>query len=158
MSRPVSDPVYLNIDGSGYIVDPGFDYCDLDVPTYREYHSLVNFGKAELKAELQEIFFEIEHLVSDPENWSVDEIEEWLDTPMDITDMGTWEGMKYTHYGPAIQIYEQMERQDVLRLGLELIDGDHPGSDFVGIAYHGDVAELNSQLEQLGMNLIVVSN
>jgi hypothetical protein len=31
---------------------------------------------------------------------------------MDIADMGAWEGMGYTHYGPAIQIYEQMSRQD----------------------------------------------
>jgi hypothetical protein len=155
LPRPVAEPVYLEIDGSGYIVDPRFDYCDLDVPTYREYHSLVGFRKDELKGELQDIFDKIEHLVSDPDNWSIDEVEEWLDASMDIADMGTWEGMRYTHYGPAIQIYEQMSRQDAYRLGLELIDGDHPGSDFVGIAFRGDVTKLNKELEQLGMNLVI---
>jgi len=45
--------------------------------------------------------------------------------------------------------------QDAFRLGLELIDGDHPGSDFVGIAFRGNVTELNRELEQLGMNLII---
>lgn len=155
LSRPVFDPVYLEIDDSGYIVDTGFDYCNQNVPTYRQHHSLEGLGKDQLKAELCEIFDEIEHLVSDPENWSVDEVDDWLDTHMDIDDMGTWEGMKFTHYGPAIQIYEQMGREDAFRLGLELIDGDHPGSDFVGIAFHGDVAELNRELEQLGMNLVI---
>jgi len=155
LSRPISDPVYLEIDDSGYIVDPGFDYCDLNLPTNREHHSLVGLGEDEIKDELSEIFDEIEHLVSDPDNWSVDEVEEWLNTPMNLEDMGTWEGMRYTHYGPAIQIYEQMARHDASRLGLELIDGDHPGSDFVGIAFRGNVTELNRELEQLGMNLII---
>jgi hypothetical protein len=155
LSRPVFDPVYLNIDDSGYIIDSGFDYCDLDVPTYREHHSLVGYEKNKLKAELEGIFEQIEHLVSDPENWSVDEVEEWLNSPMDLADMGTWEGMKYTHYGPGIEIYDRMSREQVNDLGLELVDGDHPGSDFVGVAYHGDIGELNKGFERLGMNLVI---
>jgi len=102
LSRPISDPAYLEIDDSGYIVDPGFDYCDLNLPTNREHHSLVGLGEDEIKDELSEIFDE-----------------------------------------------------DASRLGLELIDGDHPGSDFVGIAFRGNVTELNRELEQLGMNLII---
>jgi hypothetical protein len=128
LSRPASDPVYLSIDENGYIVDPGFDYCDLITPTFREHHSLVGLGKAELKANLENIFYEIEHLVEDPENWTVDEIQEWLDTHVELEDLGSREAMTYTHYGPGIEIYDRMSRDQAATLGLELVDGDHPGS------------------------------
>jgi hypothetical protein len=155
LSRPVCDPVHLNIDDSGYIVDPGFDYCDLDVPTYREYHSLVGLGQNDLRVALNNEPGLIENLVVDPDDWSLEEIEGWLDEYVDLDDMGTWEGMKYTHYGPGIEIYEQMSREQVNDLGLELVDGDHPGSSFVGVAYHGDIEELNEGFERLGMNLVI---
>jgi hypothetical protein len=155
LSRPVSEPVYLSIDDSGYIVDPGFDYCDLITPTFREHHSLVGLNNAELKTHLDKVFYEIEHLVEDPENWSVDEVQEWLDEHVELEDLGTWEAMRHTHYGPGIEIYEQMSREQANDLGLELIDGDHPGSSFVGVAYHGDIEELNEGFERLGMNLVI---
>ena len=56
LSRPVAEPVYLEIDDAGYIVDPGFNYCDLITPTFREHHSLVGLDKTELKAELDNMF------------------------------------------------------------------------------------------------------
>ncbi len=158
LTRPVEEPVYLEVDEAGYIIDPRFDYCDLCPPTHREYHSLVGLGKKDLRAALTNEPGLIENLVVDPDNWSLEEIDGWLDEYVDLSEMGTWEGMKYTHYGPAIEIYQQMDHRIAGEIGLELVDGDHPGSDFVGIAFHGNIADLNSELERLGMNLIVLSS
>jgi len=155
LTRPVEEPVYLEVDESGYIVDPRFDYCDLCPPTNREYHSLVGLGKNELRAALTNELGLIENLVIDPDNWSLEEIDDWLDEYVDLDDMGTLEAMKYTHYGPALQIYQQMDHRDADDVGFQLVDGDHPGSSFVGIAFHGDKEELNHQLERLGMNLVI---
>jgi len=154
-SRPTSDPVFLSVDENGYIVDPDFDYCDLITPTFREHHSLVGLSKEELKANLENKFYEIEHLVEDPENWTVDEIQEWLDTHVELEDLKAREAMKYTEYGPGIGIYDRMSSVQAATLGLELVDGDHPGSSFVGVAYHGDIESLNEGLEQLSLNLVI---
>ena len=158
LTRPVMEPVYLEVDDSGFIVDPGFDYCDMCPPKNREYHSLTGLGGNELRVALDKEPWLIEHLVADPDNWSLDEIDGWLDEYVELSDMGTWETMQYTPFGPAIQIYQRMDHRDAREIGLELVDGDHPGSDFVGIAFHGDTLELNRQLEKLGMNLIVSSS
>jgi hypothetical protein len=155
LSRPASDPVYLSIDENGYIVDPGFDYCDLITPTFREHHSLDGLSNAELKANLDDNFYEIEHLVTDPDNWTIDEIQEWLDTNVELEHLGSREAMKYTEYGPGIGIYDRMSNAQAASLGLELVDGDHPGSSFVGVAYHGNIESLNEGLERLGLNLVI---
>ena len=154
LSRPIAEPIYLTIE-DGYIVDAGFDYCDLELPTFREHHSLVGLGPAQLKSELEKLFDDMEHLVEDPENWSIDEVKEWLDSPVELDNLGLWEAMKHTHYGPGIEIYEKLTREQVDELGIELVDGDHPGSNFMGVAFHGDINELNKVLDRLAMNLII---
>jgi hypothetical protein len=158
LPRPVMDPVYLEVDQNGYIVDPGFDYCDMCPPTYREYHSLSGLDNNALKIALDKQPGLIEHLVSDHDNWSIEEVDGWLDEYVELSEMGTWEAMQYTPYGPAIEIYLKMDHVVAAEIGLDLVDGDHPGSDFVGVAFHGDIAELNSALERLGMNLVVTAS
>jgi hypothetical protein len=154
ISRPVFEPVYLSVE-DGYIIDPYFDYCDVCLPTFREYHSLLGLRGKALKVELEQINWSFEHVVADPNNWTINEVEEWLDSQIEMDVLGAWEGMKYTQYGPALEVYEQLDRNDAEDLGLLLIEGCHPGSDFVGIEFHGDPAELTKGFERLGMNLVV---
>ena len=110
----------------GYIVDPNFDYCETQLPTFRELHSLEGLGPKALKVELDNIYDEIEHLITDRNNWSVDEVAEWLDSEVELHDLGAWAGMKYSPYGPALEIYQQMDYNDANDLGLILIEGPHP--------------------------------
>ena len=154
LSRPVFEPVHLSVEG-GYIVDPYFDYCDVCLPTFRKIHSLEGLGADALNVELEKISWAFEHVVADPENWSVDEVKEWLDTEVELDDLAAWQAMKYTQYGPAIEIYEQLSRDDAEELGLMLFEGCHPGSGFVGIEFHGDPKVLTKGFERLGMNLVV---
>ena len=156
LARPVCDPVLLKVV-DGYIIDPGFDYCEICPPTNRVHLSLDGVEDSSLKMELDKIFWEIEHLVEDPGNWSISEVEEWLDSYVELDALGAWEAMKYTQYGPALEIYQQMNRDDAEDLGLMLVEGSHPGSNFVGIAFHGDPKELSNSFQRLGMNLIVTS-
>ena len=71
-----------------YLIDPNFDYCDVRLPTHRQYLSLEGLEGKDLKLALDDQVYEIEHLVSDPENWSLDEVEEWLETEIEFDDLG----------------------------------------------------------------------
>jgi hypothetical protein len=153
-ARPTFNPIQLSIE-DGYLVDSNFDYCEVCLPTHRELHSLLGLKGDALKVELESIFYEFEWVVADPDNWTVDELEEWLDTQVELDQLGAWEAMRYTQYGPAIELYERMSWANANELGLQLIEGEFPGSSFVGIAFHGDIAELNRDLQKLGMNLVV---
>jgi hypothetical protein len=155
LSRPIYEPACLTIDEYNYIIDPHFDYCETEFPTFREHHSLEGLNPAELKARINEDVGLIEHIVSDVDNWSVDEIEEWLDTQIEIDDLGPWNSMQYTQHGPALEIYQQMDRKDAEELGLELDECSSMCSNFVGIAFYGDPAKLSRGFERLGMNVVV---
>jgi hypothetical protein len=155
-ARPTFNPIQLSIE-DGYLVDSNFDYCEVCLPTHRELHSLLGLKGDALKVELENIFYEFEWVVADPDNWTVGEVEEWLDTPVELDQLGAWEAMKYTQYGPAIELYEKMDYANSSELGLKLVEGEHPGSNFVGIAFYGDTDELNKGLQRLGMNMIVTA-
>lgn len=157
LSRPVMKPAHLVVDEYGYLVDPDFDYDYGYPPTNREYHSLSGLGSNELKIALEKEAWLIEQIVADPNKWSLEEISGWLDEYVELSDMGAWEGMKYTRHGPALDIYQRMDRRDADEIGFELVEGDHPGSSFVGVAFRGDFLEVNRQLKKKEMNLVVTS-
>ena len=45
------------------------------LPTHRQHLSLEGLEGKDLKLALDDQVYEIEHLVSDPENWSLNEVE-----------------------------------------------------------------------------------
>ena len=128
------------------------------MPTHREQLSLEGLNPSALKEALNNQIWEIEHLISNPEKWSLDEVELWLDTEVELESLGLWQGAKFTPHGVGLDIYNGLNREEADTLGLVLIEGDHPGSDFLGVAYYGDVDELNQELQKLGMNLIVTTS
>ena len=38
-------------------------------------------------------------------------------------------------------------------IGLHLVEGEHPGSSFCGVAFDGGISELNQALARQGLNL-----
>jgi hypothetical protein len=157
LSRPIAEPVILEIGSDGYLIMKDFDWGGAlaELPTFREQHQLENLSPKNLKERLNAEIGLIEHIVSDPEDWSLEEVEDWLNSSVELEDLGLWEAMSYTEYGPAIDIWESVGWDRSEELGLTLIEGDHPGSDFAGVQFFGDPTELNRELQREGLNLIV---
>jgi len=44
--------------------------------------------------------------------------------------MGLWEAKSYTPYGTPMEFYDQLSSADADQIGLCLIEGDSPGSNF----------------------------
>jgi hypothetical protein len=153
LNRPFADPVELGLDVDNYLIDINFDWCYRDIPTFREWLCLNGLNPKEQKQRLEEDKWRFEHIIADQDNWDIDEIQEFLESDVELDDMGNWEAMSYTEYGPGIDIYEHMKPEDSGDLGLYLTDCCHPGSSFVGVQFLGDPKELNHDLSKLGFNM-----
>ena len=158
LTRPIAEPAKLALDDYNYLVDPYFDYSP-QLPTYREFLSLENLSNSELKDALKDDTWRFEHHLKDPDNWSVHEIQGWLEESIDFDDMSPWNAAQYTEYGDGIRLYDALPYEDVRDLNLTLMEGEVPGSNFCGVRYDGDFEEdfdnLNRGLAGRGINLII---
>ena len=158
LTRPIAEPAKLALDDYNYLVDPYFDY-NPQLPTYREFLSLENLSNSELKDALKDDTWRFEQHLKDPDNWSVHEIQGWLEESIDFDDMSPWGAAQYTEYGNGIRLYDALPYKDVRDLNLTLVEGDVPGSNFCGVRYDGDFEEdfdnLNRGLAGRGINLII---
>jgi hypothetical protein len=149
------EPVEFTDDGYGYLIDPSMDYYDSTLPTFRELLGLEELGPKQLKERLKEEEWRFEHLVSNPDDWSIKEIQDWLDSDVEFEEMGLREGMSYTPYGPPIEFYEGTPYVDAEKIGLCLIEGDTPGSSFAGVQILSRPEDANRELQKLGINMIM---
>jgi len=78
-----------------------------------------------------------------------------LPEDLDFDSLGDYQAAQYTPYGAGIEIFEHFGWDKSRRIGLGLVEGDHPGSSFVGVAFSGEIEELNAALAAAGLNLIV---
>ena len=154
LSRPIAEPAVLALDDSSYIVDPHFDFCP-DLPTFRELYSLEDLKSEQIKEELKDEVWRFEEMLSDPKNWSVTEIDTWLDTQVEMYDMSPWKAAKFTQYAPGIELHNHLGWDAAKELGMAYIEGEMPGHDFVGVRLDSDINEFNAGLAQHGFNLIV---
>jgi len=156
IAKPVSEPYKLAVDEFGYLVDPDFDYGHIELPTHREHLSLKGMNPKTLKKALDEQFGAIEHLIEDPNDWSLDEVEVWLDTEIEFENLGPWQASSYGPYGSGLDLFQELSESETKRLGLFLVEDGTPGSSCFSVAFSGAVEELNSQFETLGMNVVVI--
>ena len=155
LNRPVREPVVFADDGYGYLIDSSMEYYDFGLPTFREYLNLEGLGAKQLKTRLKKEEWRFEHLISASGRWNIDEVQEWLDSDVEFDDLSLREGMTYTPYGPPIEFYDQLPYADSEKIGLVLIEGDHPGSSFAGIQLLNTPDDANRELQKLGINVIV---
>ncbi len=164
--RPVAEPLRLALDVGGYIYDPELDWGP--IPTWREWlndqHDLNQMDKVDqydfVRDEMQdEIYIASKgEDVDDPESackLSDFEIELWLDEHMDVEDLSDWQVASLSPYAPGVDIFGIMEKETLARLGVGIVEGDHPGSSFVGAQFTGDLEEQNEELMRSGLNLVV---
>jgi hypothetical protein len=153
-SRPISEPAEIGRDEYDYLVDPGgIDFGSW--PTRQGYFELDDASDEEIhKWATQEQ--DISGIVSDPENWSVSEIRCWLEENVELDEISRYAAAEICGYGDGIALYEKLGRERAEDLGLQLVDGCHPGSDFLGVNCSWEVAEVNQALLENGLNLVVV--
>jgi hypothetical protein len=158
IARPVSKPFELALDEFGYLVDPNFDYGAVRWPTFREHLSLEGLKPRALKKALNEQFGAIEHLVEDPDNWALDEVNTWLDSEIGIDDLGPWQAASYGPHGSGLDIYQELSEDEAQELGLVLVEDGTLGSSCYFVAFHGEAEKLNHQFEALAMNVVLTSS
>ena len=154
MDRPIAEPIKLVVDRYKYLVDPHFDYSS-NLPTYREFLSLEGLSREALRVALEKEHWRFEWFLEDPFNWSVDEIEEWLDSDIRFDDLSPSAAADYTEYADGVRLYGSLPREEAMELSLYLVEGDCPGNDFCGVYFDGDLVELNAGLASHGINVIV---
>ncbi len=155
VTKTLPDPARLTIDCSGYIVDASFEYCDVSLPTWRDHLGLIGVEGDDLKKRLAEEYDRFEWVVDGRDDWTVEELEPWLDSELEIDDLSPRNGMRYTPYGPALDLYDALSLQTSDELGLILIEGEMPGNDFTAVQYLGDADALNESLRNHGINLVI---
>ena len=60
-------------------------------------------------------------------------------------------------YGPGLELYYFLGADISDELGLEMVDSDHPGSDFLGVAFSGDATVLNQYLSRRNLPFHLIS-
>ena len=155
LSRPIMEPVVFADDGYGYLIDPSMEYYDLTPLTFRDWLDLEGLNPTELMSKLKDEEWRFEHPISPSDEPSIIEVQKWLDSDIELDDMGLWEAMNYTSYGPPIRFYDEISSDDAEQIGLYLMEGDTPGSNFCGVQIMSRPADLNWELQKLGINMKV---
>jgi len=147
----------------GYLCDES----EMDLPTYREmldYDSLDNGQKRDALLELWERIYGDRFEAREPETGeeyaSDDEALEsfsrdYLDEQVDSEMLSPREAAMLSGYGAGIAIFEALPVNVAREIGLELVEGDHPGSDFCGVRFVGELTDLNRELERIGWEAVI---
>jgi hypothetical protein len=83
------------------------------------------------------------------------EIQEWLDGREDPENLSFYQALTLTEFHAGADLIDALGDETASQLGLYVVEGDHPGSSFCGVAFDGDLDELNLALAHEGLNMIV---
>lgn len=152
-SRPVAEPYVLALDDEGYLIDPSYYDFPIELPTRFEYYDLSSL------TEQQQITVVAEEILGSSREEAMDLLQSgWFDEECEIEELSDRDGMAYTEYAPGIEIFEYLGAEEAEDLGFRFVEGDHPGSSFMGTQFLGDVEVLNQALLQRGHNLVVMAS
>lgn len=163
----VSKPVIFEIE-FGYLVEAGFG-DDYELPTVREYdyEDLSRDEALDYFKDLCEgdgITADVEEEIGSPiDKWTkqnVEYLESYfsyhLDSSVDPDKLGRYSLAIRSKYGLAILVHDRIGSDLAEKMNLFLVDGEHPGSDFIGVNYTGsDTEALNHWFAKTGLNMIV---
>ena len=156
--RECHPPLELERDEQNYLHDPDFDYDEMDWPTIGD-HLDERYGFLSLDRTRQdEVIWEFLGLDPEDEEATPEELELFRSQ---LDDQVEWEHLdprrfaEMGEHGPGIEIYDALIGAGYEDLDLGLIEGDHPGSTFVGVVYLGDLDLLNRRLAKHGLNMVV---
>ena len=164
--RPQAEPIVFELR-SGYIIDPDYDH-DANWPTVREHRFNCPPAEAidhfhDLIGDNSETYDDLEKEFGKPaEKWSKAEVpfleayfKEQLDEDVDPDYLSFRASAENSEYWAGIRVLEELGDERAKELGLYLVEGEHPGSSFCGVAFDGDIEELNLALATRAMNLFL---
>lgn len=165
-SRPVAEPRLIDLE-DGYLVDGEWD--ESMFPTYREQWGYDTLSiKEKVETLLDHWGYDEKTLAQDyeiirpPKGWdaqSIAEIEstfgDLLDDQVDTEDLSFNDQLRYGPYSVGKDVLDVFNQEEQKELGLWIVEGEHPGSDFCGVRFAGDIDELNEALARHGVNIRV---
>lgn len=124
---PICPAYPIAIDPSGYLYDPTFDFV---LPSYREMLSK-DLSLSGLPEEEQIRLFAEWLGIDDPEK--LYDYHLHLDDQVDPESCSPHWLAESSEWHTGLELYEQLDEGARERLGLFLVDGEHPGSDFMAV-------------------------
>ncbi|MDA7628523.1 hypothetical protein N8843_07760 [Verrucomicrobia bacterium] len=167
----VSKPIIFNID-CGYLTEAGFG-DDYSLPTTIREYEYDDLSQDEALEYFKDhcegdgLTSDLEEEIGKPINkWTEVDVEflegyfsDYLDSEVDPDQFGRYTLALYSKHGLAIQVYDQIGPDLARKMNLFMVDGEYPGSDFIGVKYTGyDPAPLNHWLAKSGLNMIVIDS
>jgi hypothetical protein len=77
-------------------------------------------------------------------------IDQWLASPVDW-DEYEWFPSDWSGQGKAFKFFSGMDAELLDELGVVIVEGDHPGSDYLAAELRAEIADANRAAERLGL-------
>ena len=81
----------------------------------------------------------------------VPEIEKWFEEPPNWNFEDDYLPESTTSQGAALEFFRDMAADDLETLGVDVIEGEHPGSTYYAAELRGDIDEANRAAEEVGI-------
>jgi hypothetical protein len=81
----------------------------------------------------------------------VPDIETWFEEPPDWNFEDDYLPDSGTAQGAALAFFSDMAADELETLGVEIVEGDHPGSDYYAAELRGDIDAANRAAEKAGI-------
>ena len=89
--------------------------------------------------------------------WLEKEHKDWLDANADHDELSTWDLQHWGRHAIGFHLLEELPDEEIRKLGLAIVDGDHPGSNFYAVHCEASAGELAVAVARAGMNIVVTS-
>ncbi len=80
-------------------------------------------------------------------------IDDWLADSYDLSEV-EWFAATAGGQGAAFQFFQQLPPDTLKRLGVVIVEGDHPGSTYFGAELRVDVGDANRQAAEMGLPIM----
>jgi hypothetical protein len=164
--RKVAEPVTFYV-GDGYL-EGGGNSDSYSLPSVREskYESLSPEAALQFFIErciIKDLTESAENYVEKKLNdWEEDDLDsledffaDYLSSEVDPDELGMYELASCGPYSLGIDLWYELTPKQRSEFDLSLVEGEHPGSSFSGVEFHGSSQALNQALAKAGLNMTV---
>ena len=85
------------------------------------------------------------------EEWVSPEIEKWFESPPDWAFEDDYLPQSGTAQGAAMEFFQSMDVDQLETLGVEVVEGEHPGSTYYAAELRNDIDQANRAAQQAGI-------